>query len=82
MHNKCMRWYGNLQIVANNNNMAMSIHKKRQILTLMSLCYLLIPGIVSLIGFILFYSAVFFIFYLRHKGIILSLYTPIQNTRY
>ena len=47
-------------MVANNNNMAMSIHKKRKILTLMSLCYLLIPGIVSLIGFILFYSAVFF----------------------
>ena len=70
-------------MVANNNNMAMSIHKKREILTLMSLCYLLIPGIVSLIGFILFYSAVFFfIFYLRHKVIILSLHTPTQNTRY
>ena len=77
-----MRWYGNLQIVANNNNMAMSIHKKGEILTLMSLCYLLIPGVVSLIGFTLFYSAVFFIFYLRHKGIILSLHTPTQNKRY
>ena len=37
MHDKCMRWYGNLQIVANNNNMAMSIHKKREMLTLIAI---------------------------------------------
>ena len=30
MHSKCMRLYANLQIVTNNNNMAMSIHKKKE----------------------------------------------------
>ena len=76
-----MRWYGNLQMVANNNNMAMSIHKKRKILTLMSLCYLLIPGIVSLIGFILFYSAVFFLYFTSGTKVLFYLYIRQHRTR-
>ena len=36
MHNKCMRWYGDLQIAANNNNMVMSIQKKREMFTLIA----------------------------------------------
>ena len=75
MHSKCMRLYANLQIVTNNNNMAMSIHKKREMLTLIAISYS------KLNRFYLILFSCFFLYFTSGTKVLFYLYIRQYGTR-
>ena len=73
-----MRWYGNLQIVANNNNMAMSIHKKREMLTLIAIFWYRYS---KLNRFYLILFSCFFLYFTSGTKVLFYLYIRQHRTR-